>query len=78
MGCVIYYVLSSGGHPFGKNEIRAHGNIESEGEDDESEEYHRTYPVKELPESVIERKTAEHLIKQMITKERWDRYYYQI
>lgn len=77
MGCVVYYVLSSGGHPFvagskSRLEDAADFNIKTEA-NNELKTYKKTYPLKVLSAG-YESNTAIHLIKQMIAKKDKDRY----
>lgn len=79
MGCVMYYLLSSGGHPFGEGRgkqclLQAKGNIIDEAEK-ETDDYKVDYPLKELPTTCYS-KLAEHLIKEMIAKRKDRRYGY--
>ena len=55
MGCVIYYVLSDGQHPFGNDIYTAITNFDA-----------YSYTLDDISDEVEDRELAKHLIVQMI------------
>uniref|UniRef100_A0A1X7UFH5 Protein kinase domain-containing protein n=1 Tax=Amphimedon queenslandica TaxID=400682 RepID=A0A1X7UFH5_AMPQE len=59
MGCVMYYVLSDGHHPFGNDIVAIIQNFGT-----------HSYTLDDISDEVKDRETAKHLIKQMIHKDK--------